>query len=156
MWVKHIVSAILFVTLLQFGPAFATTVSGTVSGTVTGVWSTEGGKSHVEISNCEEEGKLCGRIIWLKEPLNDQGKPKHDTNNPDISFQARPIVGLPLLANFVPGDEAGVWGDGTIYNPEDGETYSCTMSLLDADTLKVRGYVGLPLFGKSQIWTRVN
>ncbi|MDP6689178.1 MAG: DUF2147 domain-containing protein, partial [Alphaproteobacteria bacterium] len=54
------------------------------------------------------------------------------------------------------GEEANVWNDGTIYNPEDGEIYSCTMTLVDGRTLKVRGDVGLPLFGKTQVWTRVN
>ena len=145
---RYFVSVILLLMLSPFGAAFA--------GTAIGVWATEGGKSHVAITKCEEETKLCGHIIWLKEPLNDEGKPRHDANNPDVAVQARPIIGLPLLANFVPGDEDDVWSDGTIYNPEDGEIYSCTMSLLDANTLKVRGYVGLPLFGKTQVWTRVN
>ena len=123
-------------------------------GEAVGVWATEGGKSHVTIASCG--GKLCGTIVWLKEPLDDKGEPKHDANNPDAALQDRPIIGLPLLANFVAGEETDVWADGTIYNPEDGEIYSCTLTLLDAETLKVRGYVGLPLFGKTQIWKRAN
>lgn len=108
----------------------------------------------MEIVSCGE--KLCGSIVWLKEPMNEEGNPKHDANNPDADLQTRPIIGLPLLANFMAGDETNVWNDGTIYNPEDGEIYSCTITLVDGRTLKVRGYVGLPLFGKTQIWTRVN
>ncbi|MDP6345916.1 MAG: DUF2147 domain-containing protein [Alphaproteobacteria bacterium] len=134
--------------------AWSLAAGGAAAADAVGVWATEGGKSHVQIMPCED--KLCGTIIWLKEPLNDEGEPKHDANNPEEEMQARPILGLPLLTGFVPNGEAGVWDDGEIYNPEDGETYSCTLTLVDDDTLKVRGYVGLPLFGKTQIWTRVN
>ena len=119
-----------------------------------GAWATEGEKSHVTITACED--KLCGTIIWLKEPLTEAGEPKHDANNPDDALKTRPIICLPLLAGFVPGDEEdNVWENGTIYNPEDGELYSCVLTLLDAGTLKVRGFVGLPLFGKTQIWKRI-
>ena len=144
--------AVLLSAFLSLGTLSAA-ASGSSEG-VLGTWATEGGKSHVEIVACGE--KLCGSITWLKEPMDDEGKPKHDDNNPDMELQSRPILGLPLLANFIAGTEANVWEDGTIYNPEDGETYSCTMTLLDNATLKVRGYVGLPLFGKTQVWTRVN
>ena len=118
-----------------------------------GVWFAEGGKSKVEIYHCGE--KLCGKITWLKEPLADDGKDKVDTNNPDQTMQSRKIIGLNLLNDFVPDEyEKHGWTNGKIYNPEDGETYSCNMELLDNGNLKVRGYVGLPLFGKTQIWTR--
>lgn len=117
-----------------------------------GVWVTEGGKSHVEIVPCAD--KLCGSIVWLREPLNDEGVEKTDRNNPDEGLRQRPILGLPLLTGFTANGEADRWDGGKIYNPEDGEIYSCTLTLVDGATLKVRGYVGLPLFGKTQIWTR--
>lgn len=118
-----------------------------------GLWLTEGGKSRVEINSCGE--MLCGTIVWLKEPLDEKGQEKVDENNPDEILRDRKIVGLKLLNGFVPGDEPGVWVKGTIYNPEDGDTYKCTMRLNGEGSLKVRGYVGIPLFGKTQIWTRV-
>ena len=118
-----------------------------------GLWLTEGGKSRVEIAPCGD--KLCGTIVWLKEPLDDAGKEKVDANNPDEALRSRKLLGLPLLNGFVRASEDGVWENGTIYNPEDGKTYRSKMTLKDADTLKVRGYVGIPLFGKTQIWTRV-
>lgn len=121
---------------------------------VKGTWLTEGGKSHVRIDDCGD--KLCGEIVWLKEPLDDAGEPKTDNNNPDKSLQDRPILGLPLLQGFSNGDEPNVWEGGTIYNPEDGDTYKSIMTLLSANELKVRGYVGISLFGKSQVWTRVD
>ncbi|HUN52804.1 MAG TPA: DUF2147 domain-containing protein [Candidatus Sulfotelmatobacter sp.] len=119
-----------------------------------GVWATEGEKSHVKIEACGD--KLCGSVIWLKEPLDDKGREKTDQHNSDEALRARKIVGLAILSGFVPEkDEPGVWEDGKIYNPEDGKTYSCTLTVKDASTLRVRGYVGIALLGKTQIWKRV-
>ena len=132
--------------------SFVTAAQADHAGAV-GVWFTVDGKSKVEIYKCEE--KLCGKIIWLKEPKTEEGKDKVDVNNPDENLQTRKILGLNLLKEFVrDGDEPHAWTDGKIYNPEDGQLYSCNMELLDDGTLKVRGYVGLPMFGKTQIWTR--
>ena len=116
-----------------------------------GVWLTPGGKSHVEIAPCGE--KLCGRIVWLAEPNNEQGQPKRDAENADESLRSRPILGLPLLTGFPQEPEDGVWDDGDIYNPEDGKTYSSELEMNDRDTLKVSGCVWI--FCQSQIWERV-
>lgn len=145
--------------VLRYWPALcvaavlALTVSagGALAAGAVGVWQTEGGKSRVEITQCGE--MLCGTIVWLKEPLDDEGKEKVDKNNPDEALKTRRLVGLKMLNGFVPDDEPNKWVKGTIYNPEDGDTYKCTMSLNDDGNLKVRGYVGIPLFGKTQIWT---
>jgi uncharacterized protein (DUF2147 family) len=123
---------------------------------VIGVWATEEEKSHVEIRICEDdEDKLCGTIVWLREPLNENGEPKTDRNNPEETLQDRRIIGLRLMTDFEKTDDPDVWEEGKIYNPEDGETYSCVITLLAGDLLEVRGYVGLPLLGKSQEWRRV-
>ena len=55
---------------------------------VIGTWATDGDKSHVEIAPCGL--KFCGIIVWLKEPLDGDGKLKHDANNPNKNF-ARPF-----------------------------------------------------------------
>ena len=115
-----------------------------------GVWET--GESHVEIYNC---GKLlCGRIVSLDEPLDAQGQPKTDTNNPDPALKTRPIMGMDLIAGFSRKSNKR-WVNGTIYDPRDGKTYKCKMTLKNDGTLKVRGYVGLSLFGKTVVWTRI-
>ena len=61
---------------------------------------------------------------------------------------------IELLTGFV-ADGPGKWSGGRIYNPEDGKTYKCKLTLQDDGTLKVRGYVGLSIFGKTQIWRRL-
>ena len=117
---------------------------------IIGLWDT--GESHVEIYSCGE--LLCGRIAELDEPLDEDGNEKLDENNPDPALRARPIIGMDLIAGF---SRAGKrkWEDGTIYDPRDGKTYKCKMTLQRDGTLKVRGYVGIPLLGKTVIWTPV-
>lgn len=123
--------------------------------TPVGVWATAGGGSHVKIEDCGG-GKLCGAIIWLKEPLNKQGKDKVDSQNPDPGLRTRKLAGLALLSGFVQDQSnSNVWTGGEIYNPDDGKTYSCNLTVQDPKTLRVRGYVGLSILGKTQIWTRV-
>jgi uncharacterized protein (DUF2147 family) len=117
-----------------------------------GVWLTEAQTAHVEIAPCGQA--LCGSIVWLKEPLDAAGTPKRDVNNPDETRRARALLGMNLLEGFVPASGGG-WDSGTIYNPEDGKTYKCVMAFEDDGRLKVRGYVGVPLLGKTQLWTRV-
>ena len=117
---------------------------------IIGLWDT--GESHVEIYSCGE--LLCGRIAELDEPLDEDGNEKLDENNPDPALRARPIIGMDLIAGF---SRAGKrkWEDGTIYDPRDGKTYKCKMTLQRDGTLKVRGYVGIPLLGKTVVWTPV-
>jgi uncharacterized protein (DUF2147 family) len=117
-----------------------------------GVWDT--GKANVRIYDCG--GKLCGRITSLHKPKNPDGTDKVDAHNPDPAKRKRKIVGLHILRGFVQDkDEANYWTRGRIYNPEDGDVYKCTLTLRKDGKLRVRGYVGIPLLGKTQIWTRV-
>jgi uncharacterized protein (DUF2147 family) len=101
----------------------------------------------------ENEGKLAGRIVDLKEPLRD-GKPKVDIHNSDPSKRSRPVMGMMFMYGFAKKSETK-WENGTIYDPKSGNTYSCTMELDGPDKLKVRGYIGISLIGRTDVWTRV-
>lgn len=146
--------AILYLLMAASPAAAADAASAAVAPmTPIGVWATAGGGSHVKIEDCG--GKLCGTIIWLKEPLNKEGKDKVDSENPDTSLRTRKLAGLPLLRGFTQDQsDSKVWTGGEIYNPNDGKTYSCKLTVQDPRTLRVRGYVGLSILGKTQIWTR--
>lgn len=147
--VAGLVMSILHLALAQSPAAAADAATSPI-----GVWATAGGGSHVKIEDCG--GKLCGAIIWLKEPLNKEGKDKVDSENPDPSLRTRKLAGLALLSGFIQDQSnSNVWTDGKIYNPDDGKTYSCNLTLQDPKTLRVRGYVGLSFLGKTQIWSRV-
>lgn len=116
-----------------------------------GLWLDQSGKAAIRIAPCGSQ--LCGRIAWLRAPLDEAGKPKTDIHNNDAALRARPLCGLPLLAGF-DADGANAWSGGTIYDPESGSTYQSTMRLEPDGTLRVRGYVGISLLGRSQTWTR--
>ena len=116
-----------------------------------GIWLNHEKDAHVKIYKCGDE--FCGKIVWLKEPEED-GAPKKDKHNPDQSLQSRPIKGLDILSGFT-FDSDKKWEDGTIYNPRDGKTYSCYLKILDDGRLKVRGFVGISIIGKTNYWTRI-
>ncbi len=114
----------------------------------TGRWLTQNQRAVIRIKPCGD--KLCGKVDWIiKDGM------KTDEKNPDASQRARPMCGLPLLWDFTAQDAAH-WSGGFIYKADDGDTYHATMQLLAPDKLLVHGYIGMPLFGVSQTWTRVS
>ncbi len=117
---------------------------------VLGEWLTAGGTSKIEIY--KEGTEFCGRISWLKEPDKD-GKPKVDEKNPDEKLRSRPLLGLVILRGFSFDGEDEFTG-GKIYDPKSGNDYSAKMTLKDDHTLDLRGYVLVPLFGRTETWTR--
>ncbi len=117
-----------------------------------GKWLTKDDESVVEIYKCD--GSYCLKIVWLEEPLNHDGTEKCDTNNPDDSKHKDKIIGLTIGAGFNYKDGDG-WRDGSIYDPDSGKTYSCKMNITDKG-LKVRGFIGVSLFGRTEIWKRKN
>jgi uncharacterized protein (DUF2147 family) len=121
---------------------------------VLGVWITQEGDSKVTITQ-DDSGKFNGEITWLKNPKNDQGKPKVDDKNPNKKLQSRPIVGLNLLQGFVYNKSKDEWVDGTIYDPNNGKTYKCLMWFgEDPNKLSVKGYIGFSIIGREVVWTR--
>lgn len=120
---------------------------------VVGTWLNGTKRGHVQIY--KQGDNYFGKLVWLKEP-NDPttNKPKLDTKNPDAKMQSRPLMNLNIMTGFE-FDGGDVWDEGKIYNPEDGKTYSCKMTLKNPNTLDVRGYVGISLIGKTQTWTRI-
>jgi len=108
-------------------------------------------KVAVWIEDCD--GLLCGHIYWLKKPLSSGGRPKRDQRNPDARLRDRPLCGLRILSGFKRAGD-GSWSAGQIYNPNDGRTFSSSMTLESDGGLKIRGYFGLSLFGKTVEWVR--
>ena len=119
-----------------------------------GVWEPSHGKARVKIEKIGE--KYYGKIVWLKEP-NDEttGEPKTDKNNPDPALRENKLRGYRILKDFTyKGD--GEYADGTIYDPENGNTYSCTIKMTDENTLDIRGYIGVSAFGRTDVWKRLS
>ncbi|GLQ07041.1 DUF2147 domain-containing protein [Sneathiella chinensis] len=118
---------------------------------ISGLWQTVGAKSHVRIDKCSAD-TYCGKIVWLKEPLNDAGTPVKDIHNRNGTLRDRDILGIDILSGLEQVGE-GRWDDGNIYNPEDGNTYGSELSLNEDGSLAVKGCV--LFFCKEQVWTRV-
>ena len=118
---------------------------------ILGSWANANGQDHVLIY--KHGDKFFGKLDWIKFPNDENGKPKTDKNNPDPALRSRPALGLELLKDFT-FDGDNVYSDGTIYNPKNGKTYNCKMTIED-NTLTIRGYIGISLFGRSVTWTRV-
>jgi len=120
---------------------------------IIGIWLT-GGKEPAKIQVYRSGEKFYGKIIWLKNPT-ENGKQRLDINNPDNKKQVNPIIGLIMLTGFkFDGDDE--WKGGDIYDPESGKTYTSYIYLKDTNTLRVRGYVGISLFGRTETWTRTD
>jgi uncharacterized protein (DUF2147 family) len=127
---------------------------------IAGIWLT-GGKESAKIQIYKSGEKYFGKIIWLKYP-EENGRPRIDSNNPNKAKRNSQIIGLVILKGFQ-FDGEDEWedarlndsvGQGKIYDPESGKTYSCYLSLKDKTTLKVRGYVGILWFGRTETWTK--
>ena len=93
------------------------------------------------------------KIIWLKEP-NENGKPKVDKNNPDEKLRSRPALGLVILKGLVKSkDELNYYDNGKVYDPKNGKTYDCHLTL-KGNTAELRGFVlGMSFLGRTSVWT---
>ena len=116
-----------------------------------GWWLDQSGGAAILVAPCG--GQICGNIEWLKTPLNPQGQRKTDTHNPNPALRRLLLCGLPMVGNFMPAG-AGSWAGGWVYDPQGGKTYQSEMRLRPDGRLSVRGYIGIPLFGRSTVWTR--
>jgi uncharacterized protein (DUF2147 family) len=116
---------------------------------IDGTWLSGDGDGWIEISTTD----TTLRGVITGSPNASPERPDTDEKNPDPALRDRPLVGLNLFAGFV-YDGNGRWSGGTIYDPNSGKTYRCIVTWIDDDTLKVRGYVGVPLLGRTETWTR--
>ncbi len=117
-----------------------------------GFWVTPGGNWVVEITTCGSG--FCGQLVGLSRNHQPNAL-RMDSHNPNPSKRNRPLCGLLLMGSFRPSaDDAGKWDDGWVYDPQNGETYSGRMWLDGPDLLKVRGYILIPLFGRSETFRR--
>jgi len=118
---------------------------------ILGKWLNATGEAHIQIYT--NGNKYFGKLIWLKESLDANGKPKLDKENPKNELNQRPILGLVFLKDFI--YKEGIWEGGTIYDPKTGKTYSCKISADGKNKINVRGFVGFSLLGRTETWSRV-
>lgn len=119
---------------------------------VTGKWKTfddetKEAKSIVEIT--ERDGKIYGKVIEILNPAKKNIK----CTNCSGTDKDKPVLGLEILKGL--SKDGKEYSDGKILDPSNGKLYKCTVSLDGNDKLKVRGYVGISAFGRTQNWVRV-
>ena len=128
------------------------TIGARAEQTLDGFWMDSDGEVILEIGPCGEV--RCGKVAWLKQPLGPDGQALRDYRNPDPSLRRRPVCGLQVVSGFRK-QEDGTWGDGTVYVSDEGTSYSGSANILSPTQVEVTGYVGLTIFGASEVWTRV-
>jgi uncharacterized protein (DUF2147 family) len=106
-----------------------------------GRWLTANGHGVVEIDRCGGRA-LCGRIVGLR--------PDDPNDLPPTDVHGRPQCGLTIITDAVPSGRSE-W-TGRITNPQNGRIYGAQLSVETSGRLRLRGYLGLPIFGQTVIW----
>jgi uncharacterized protein (DUF2147 family) len=118
---------------------------------ITGVWLTDGDEGAIEILSCGDQ--RCGRIAWTKNPKDEEGHPLVDRNNHDLNLRSRPLCGLMIITGLKRQND-GSWGDGQVYDPEQGETYNIEIRRMAPNLVRVTGYLGFRFLGRTMDWQR--
>ncbi len=119
---------------------------------VIGNWKTiddETGEAKSIVQIYEQGGKVYGKVIEILNPAKRDSK----CQNCKGSDKDKPILGLVIIKGL--SKDGSEWSGGQILDPNKGKLYKCSMSLDGKDVLKVRGYVGISLLGRTQTWKRV-
>ncbi len=118
---------------------------------IEGVWVTQDDATGVkksEVTIYWENNKLYGKITKLLLP-EDQGKKCVECKGED---RGKPIEGMIIVRDLVYVDDN--FEDGTIMDPKSGKVYDCYIVMEDDNTLRVRGFLGFSILGRTQIWER--
>jgi uncharacterized protein (DUF2147 family) len=119
-----------------------------------GLWKTiddETGKAKSLVRITDNNGVLTGKIEKLfREPSEDQSPKceKCEGANKD-----QPVLGMTIINGLKKDDDS--WSGGTVLDPHNGKTYKAKITMKDdGKKLEMRGYIGMPLLGRSQTWVR--
>jgi uncharacterized protein (DUF2147 family) len=137
-------------TIIPFLLLFLTTAS--FSQTVIGKWKTiddETGKAKSIVEIFEKSGKIYGKILEILEDENRNRKCDLCTGND----KDKPILGMTIIKGLTKDEDE--YNGGKITDPKNGKQYKCYITLEGKDKLKVRGYIGISLLGRTQYWSRV-
>ena len=142
----------LLITAITVTAVLSFTKQQTNPDAIIGSWKNGEGTGIIQIYKNGE--KYQGKITWLKETNDPEtGKPKLDKKHPDEKNHSRPVMGLVNMWGFTHTADKE-WTGGKIYDPKNGKTYSCKIAMENNNTLKVRGYIGISLIGRTDTWTR--
>jgi uncharacterized protein (DUF2147 family) len=132
-------------------PAIASAQKVTATDGILGYWFNAEKDAVIEVYKVD--GKYDGKVIWLKSPLDAKGKPKTDIENPDPKLKSRPRLGLVVLTDLA-YKGGNKYEKGKIYDPKSGKSYSCQTEILGGKVMKLRGFIGVSLLGRTSEWVR--
>ena len=119
-----------------------------------GTWLVEDGRARVRLERCgPARDRICGYIVWMKNPIDARGQPYRDSQNPDPGKQARALLGHQLLMGLQATPDGRFAGD--IYNAEDGKFYSVLLWRESSDRLKLKGCL-IMLLCQTQTWRQAS
>lgn len=116
----------------------------------TGLWLTEKKGLIVDLYECGEDA-LCGRTVWMRKMTGKDGAPRLDAKNPDPALRDRHWCGIEVITGL--REKEGRWVGGLVYDPKTGQTFDFELNPA-GERLEARGYLGVPLLGKTEIWSR--
>jgi uncharacterized protein (DUF2147 family) len=120
---------------------------------IAGVWMVGDKDYKIELYRTAS-GYIEGKVVWMKDPLDKNGKPRTDVDNDDPAKRNVPVMGLKTVYNFKWDEASGEFINGNVYKK--GTVYCGKMKLNPDGTLHLRGYVcKVKFIGKSDTWTRV-
>jgi uncharacterized protein (DUF2147 family) len=132
-------------TVAYSGIFLATCFTSAFAADPTGDWKVADGVANIRVAECN--GGMWGAVSWEKVPGS------HDKNNPDVSKQSRPTLGMPILIDMKKKPGVDQW-EGQVYNGKDGKLYSSTIKPVGPDQLEIQGCV-LGFLCGGETWTRV-
>jgi uncharacterized protein (DUF2147 family) len=131
--------------LIFSGTILAAGIAPALAADPTGDWRVADGVANIRVAECN--GSMWGVVAWEKMPGG------RDTNNPDVSKQSRPTLGMPILIDMKKKSGGEAW-EGQVYNAKDGKFYSSTIKPAGSDQLEIQGCV-LGFLCGGETWTRV-
>ncbi|MEL7537790.1 MAG: DUF2147 domain-containing protein [Pseudomonadota bacterium] len=113
-----------------------------------GIWINSDSDGLIQLERRGE--RYFGKIVGATDGSQDTAR--KDRNNPDPALRNRPLLGMTMMGEY--RFDGKRWSDGWIYDPDNGKRYRSRLTLRSDGQLEVRGFVGAPLFGRTQIWER--
>lgn len=120
-----------------------------------GVWLSENKKQKVRVTYDAQKKMYTGKLEWMYEDDQAQGRKLLDVNNPNPKLKSRRVTGINFLHSFK--YEGGSKFRGYIYDPISGKEYRCLLTIRpDHKTAEIRGYIIIPWIGRTEIATKIS
>lgn len=113
-----------------------------------------GEESKIKIGR-DEDGTYYAQVVWMKNPNLPDGSPKLDVNNPDPALRTGRADRIKIMTGLQYNAKKQEWENGKVYNPVNGKFYKSYMAFMNDTKLKVRGYLGFSMLGRTMYWNKV-